>query len=125
MITEFDDDTLRMFLQGTRSEPLQSLREIDDRWLLGTFSIFKRRLSWNDGWTHSLRSESRLYKRRFEFADLAKSGWAIIFRIYDPEDEHARRFETFPGWVPLDREADADRWIEFLNRHIRDSWARQ
>jgi hypothetical protein len=118
MTTEFDDDKLRRFLRGTRSAPLENLDESDDVWRLGTFSISKRRAVWNDGWTHDLRPESRLYKRWFDFPDEGKSGWAIIFRIFDPTNDGAKHYETFPGWVPPERGAEVDGWIELLNGAI-------
>lgn len=121
MIKAMTDEVLRTLLGGSRSQPLGELEESSDGWWhLFTFAISKSRAVYSDGWTHPLRPESRLYKRWFEFPDIGMRGWAIIFRIFDPTGEPEQMYETFPGWVPPDREKDADRWIEFLNAQIRD-----
>jgi tetratricopeptide (TPR) repeat protein len=118
MTTEFDDDLLRIFLRGTRSEPLRTLQDLDGWLHLFTFSISRDRPVYSDGWTHDLRPESRLYKRWFDLPDTKKRGWAIIFRIFDPQEPGTKNFESIPGWVPPEREADADRWIRRLNDEI-------
>ena len=118
-MTLFDDAKIRRFVGLTRSDPIQELRESDTQWHLDTFSILKRDAAWNNGWSFGLTPDARLYKRWFDAPEHQKKGWAIIFRIADPEHSPNGDHETFPGWVPPEREADADRWIEFLNNIIR------
>jgi hypothetical protein len=112
------DDVIKLLLGGGRRHAIAQLKENDDAWMLGTFGIKKHSAGYTDGWGHSLRPESRFYKRWFEFPEIGARGWAIIFRIFDPVGESEDRCESFPGWVPPDREAEADRWIEFLNAEI-------
>lgn len=118
--TEFTEDVLRSFiLRGTRPAPLEELHENDGYVGLGTLEISKHRAGYSDGFGHSLRPESRFYKRWFDLGDDGIKGWAIIFRIFDPADEGAKLYEKFPGWVPPEREAEADQWIERLNAEIQ------
>src|SRR5689334_3717585 len=119
MRTGVTDDVIRVLLRGSCSAPLNDLEETSDAWHLFTFSILKHQPSFNNGWTWALRPESRFYKRWFDFPEMGMRGWAIIFRIFDPVGEPDQVYEHFPGWVPQERESDADRWIDFLNAEIR------
>lgn len=114
------DDNIRTLLGVSRSRPIAQLKETDDQWKLDTFSILKYGAQFSNGWGHSLRPESRFYKRWFEFPDIGARGWAIIFRVFDPVGEPQAKYEYFPGWVPPEREAEADEWISFLNARIKD-----
>lgn len=121
MRTAVTDDVIRTLISSAgRRDPLEGLHENGSEWGLGTFGILKHGAGYSDGWGHSLRPESRFYKRWFEFPDLDKRGWAIIFRIFDPVGEPAHQYESFPGWVPADRAAEADEWIAFLNARIAE-----
>jgi hypothetical protein len=62
-----------------------------------------------------------MYKRWFDFPDLGKKGWAIILRVWDADSNptYPGVYEKFPGWVPPEREEEADQWITFLNAEIR------
>lgn len=115
------DDTIRLLLSAKKLDgDFADLEDYKTEWSLGTFSISKLRPTYGIGWTLPLQPASRLYKRWFEFHDLAVRGWAIIFRIADPVGEPTGKFEVFVGWVPPERERDADRWIAFLNAQIHD-----
>jgi len=115
------DDTIRLLLGAKKLDgDFANLEDYKTEWSLGTFSISKLRPTYGIGWTLPLQPSSRLYKRWFEFNDLAVRGWAIIFRIADPVGPPTGKFEVFVGWVPSDRERDADRWIAFLNAEIHD-----
>ncbi len=112
----------------------------------GSLKINRRWASFRSGYTYSLRPESHFYKRWFEFPDLGKRGWAIIFQAFDPakapeavtldeaqcddysDDDNitrlnfinsGRRAEFIAGWVPPEDEAKADEWIAFLNAEIQ------
>jgi len=118
-LTGITDDVIRSLLRTTRSRPLEGLHENADSWRLGTFGILKHQPCWNNGWTFDLLPEARFYKRWFELPDLGAKGWAIIFRIFDPAGEPTKNYEQFPGWVPPEREREADQWIALLNAEIR------
>jgi hypothetical protein len=117
------DEALKILLAGSRKEPLEKLEETSGEWVLWTLSISKHRPVYSDGWTHDLRPESRFYKRWFDFPDIGKCGWAIMLHVFDPVDDRNRKCEQFPGWVPPERVAEADHWIELLNAEIRDRFA--
>jgi hypothetical protein len=104
-------------LGGSRNTPLTELEEDDGWWRFRTFAIATFRPAYNNGWTFSLRPESRLYKRWFDFPDMGLRGWAIIF---DPGYNDV----LFPGWVPPEGEQEAERWIEFLNALIGSFFAK-
>lgn len=111
------DDVIRMFVTSPKCREPVVLGENDGAWYLGTLSISKHRPGYSDGWGHDLRPDSRFYKRWFDFPDLGKRGWAIIFRVFEPTGDVAQKYEYFPGWV--EREAEADEWIAFLNDQIQ------
>lgn len=114
------DESIRSLLRGgPEIYKLDALREDDGAFRLRTLSIMKRTPCYSNGWTWDLQPTSRFYKRWFELSDIGVRGWAIVFRIHDP----GRAFkaeELMPGWVPPEREHDADRWITILNGEIRD-----
>ena len=117
------DDTLKSLLEVSRSSPLDGLKDYGDDLALYTFSISKHRPVYSNGWTFSLWPESCFYKRWFDFPEIGKMGWAIMFHIVNPVGEEIRtkwRGETehFPGWVPPDRGPEADKWIAILNAEI-------
>jgi hypothetical protein len=116
-----DDNELRETIQLLRETPLSGLSESEHEWHLETFSISKVRPSYRIGWSFALQPESRLYKRWFDLSDLGKNGWAIIFRVWDASSNpnYPGVYEKFPGWVPPEREKEADQWITFLNAEIR------
>lgn len=115
-----DDNQLRATLQIVRTTPLDGFRETPNAWLLDSFGILKSEPRYDIGWLFWLRPESRLYKRWFDFPDLEKKGWAIILRVWDADSnpENPGVYEKFPGWVPPERENEADQWITFLNAEI-------
>lgn len=115
------DETLKILLQGSNARPLEALEESDGQWHLNTFSILKHRPSFHTGFGYALRSESCFYKRWFDFPDIGKRGWALMFHAYDPPPDQASALGTehFPGWVPPERVRDADTWIDFLNGQVR------
>jgi hypothetical protein len=119
------DETIRSLLRGSCAKPLATLEESDGAWHLRTFSILKYGASFHIGFGYSLRPESCFYKRWFDFPDLGKVGWAIMFHAYDPALDHDPKAwtEQFTGWVPPERVHDADTWIEFLNRQVHDRLA--
>jgi hypothetical protein len=114
------DKTLRILLGGSRAAPLEKLEESRAAWHLGTFSILKHQASYHNGFGYALHPESCFYKRWFNFPDLEKSGWAVLFHASDPDPgSDPDDSEQFPGWVPAERVGDADIWIEFLNGEVR------
>lgn len=120
------DETLMRLISGASTRRIEALEESEYHWHLGTFSIMKRSPKYSDGFVHDLRPESCFYKRWFDFPAIGKRGWAIMFHTRDPAPDHDPKnwTEQFPGWVPPERVRDADRWIEFLNREIRDRLSR-
>ncbi len=94
------------------------VRDGDAEWVLGTFSIHKHRPACRIGWGFDYGAEAYLFRRWFEFEDLGVKGWAIIFHHDDPSGE------IFVGWVPEDRRADADRWIDFINGVVYEALVR-
>ncbi len=113
------EDVIRLYMDPPE-KPLTGLKDTGDAWGLagGPCWINKRRASYSDGYHHNLRPESHFYKRAFHFPDLDARGLAIVFRLIDPVDPN-RLSEYFSGWVPPEREAEADQWIAFLNGEIK------
>lgn len=114
------DEYIRTLLRSSAElHKLNELKEDDSAFRLRTFSILKRQPSYDNGWTWALRPTSRFYKRWFDLADIGVRGWAIVFRIHDPDETYGVE-ELMAGWVPPEREHDADRWIAVLNAEVRD-----
>lgn len=114
------DEKLRLALWMI-SSPIDGLSEDEDGWHLALLEIHKRKPEYRTGYVCNLRPEARLYRRWFDFPDLEKRGWAIIFRGWDRDSDpqHPGAYETYRGWVPPEREKEADHWIAFLNQEIR------
>lgn len=120
-MTLLDDEAVRARAVSDRGHPLTELRESETQWHLFTFSILKRDAAWNNGFSFGLLPGAHLYKRWFDAPDQGINGWAIIFRIAEPgQFPEGELHERMAGWVPPEREADADRWIAFLNERIRE-----
>lgn len=85
----------------------------------GSVGISKNYAGCKAGWHTDLLAESRFFKQWFDFPDINACGWAIIFRHLEPKPGPGPHSEYFAGWVPPEREADADRWIAFLNSEIQ------
>lgn len=107
-------DHIRHVYRSKKLEGRFELHETNMEWCLGTFSIHKHQPAYRIGWGFDLAPESHLLRRWFELEDVGVKGWAVIFHSKDPDGE------IFVGWVPEGRQADADRWIAFLNGEIHD-----
>lgn len=90
------------------------IKDAEYEWFLGTFSVHKRLPQYRIGYSFDLAPESHLFRRWFERPDLGVKGWAIVFHARNPAGE------ILVGWVPPERQDEADAWIEFLNSEIRD-----
>lgn len=124
MMDDLTAEKLRANLRVS-PEPMRGLWE-DDHWIgmAGRpLSIHKREPRFSVGWVLSLRPTSRFYKTWFDVPDLGKRGWAIVFRLADEPMEPGENLLFFGGWVPPEREADVDGWVERLNNEIRDRLA--
>lgn len=120
---ELTDARLHFILDKMFPSPIDGLRCGSAYWVLGLIGVVgKDSPRYTNGFHMELWPESRLYKRWFDFPDLGKKGWAIILRVWDA-DSNPRYpggiYDQFPGWVPPEREKEADHWIAFLNQEIR------
>lgn len=95
-------------------EPLVGVEETEHEWWLGMISIGKRHPAWRSGHAHPLRADARFYTQRFDLE--GRSGCAVVFRPQDPPATNVGDY--FVGWVEASREADAERWVAFLNGEI-------
>ncbi|MBP6842766.1 MAG: hypothetical protein KA201_03455 [Kofleriaceae bacterium] len=116
-----DDKKLRASISIVRAAPIGGFSEDAQKWILDGFGVFKSEPSYDIGYSFALWPESRMYKRWFDFPDLGKKGWAIILRVWDAgsNERNPGVYEKFPGWVPPEREQEADLWIAFFNQEIR------
>ena len=116
---ETTNEEIRVFL-GIFSDPLQRIDETNTEWWLGAFSLDKYRPTFRVGFGGGLTSTSRFRKQWFAFSDKGVSGWAVIFRSFDHGLNGDGPEEFFIGWVPPEREADADLWLTFLNNEVAE-----
>lgn len=119
-----DEDIRRRVL--TYKEPLRGVEEPRYAWSLGTsFQISQVAAEYKAGWNYDLTPESRFMKRPFALdeSEGGLRGVAIVFRAFEPRPGPGLASEHFIGWVPQEREAEADGWIAFLNDEIRDRLA--
>jgi hypothetical protein len=98
-------------------EPLDGIHEKEYQWDLGQVTISKKEPIFRVGYWEPLNSDSRFYKRPFDFGPTSR-GTAAIFQVFDPMSSTPGKCEYLVGWVPPEREADLDRWIAFLNTEI-------
>ena len=105
-------DRIRTWLK-LRPAPLAGIRETtNERTFDGSPRFDKRRPQFSTGFWTGLDERARFLKRWFDFPDLGKRGWSIIFQDFPPPGPDC---EWFLGWVPPEREAEADGWIAFMN----------
>lgn len=112
------DEIHERFRVGTIREPIDRLKEAESYWSFGSPSpvrFDRRRPAFSYGFGAQLDPRATLLKRRFDFPDLNRTGWAIIFQNSPPPGEQC---EWFLGWVPPEREGEADTWIAHLNAEI-------
>jgi len=105
--------------------PISGLREDDDYRYFGRGPGFHKRWPhYRLGWSCHLADGACFLKRPFDFPDLGKRGWAMIFQNFQPPGEDC---EILLGWVPPEREREVDDWIAFMNaetqRLLRDDAA--
>lgn len=117
-------ERIRTWLE-LRPAPLTGIHETEhERTFDGSPRFDKRWPHYRAGFGRDLDERARFLKRWFDFPDLGKRGWAIIFQNYPPPGPSC---ELFLGWVPHEREAEADGWISFMNaetaRLLRESAA--
>jgi hypothetical protein len=110
-VMAWGDAELRLEL-GLHGSPLAELRETAHEWWLGTLAIHKQQALFRSGYGHTLAAEAQFRKQAFTLDGVDRI--AIIFHAFDRGDPA----EYFAGWVPRDRERDAERWIAFLNGEI-------
>src|SRR5262245_26649237 len=109
-------ESLRILLDAR--EPLTRLDDLGTAWRLGSIQISKLRPERVAGFTSDLTAACVFRKQWFHFPDIERSGWAVIFRVREPRSAPGPTSEYLCGWVPPAREADADRWVAFLNAEI-------
>jgi len=97
-------------------DPIDGLVEMEFEWRLGMVMISKVEPLFRVGYPAHLKPDSRFYKLPFNVD--GRIGIALVLQVFDPRSTNPDRPEWFAGWVPVDRERDADRWIELLNGEI-------
>jgi len=95
-------------------EPLARIKETRSEWRLGSVTVDKRECQGGTGWRLGLTAESCFFK--FPATVEGKAVIGVVMRMWTPPD--GATIEYLAGWVPADREAEADNWIGFLNAEI-------
>jgi hypothetical protein len=116
MSGEYTETEIRR--QAVPSFPIDDLEENATGWSLGIISLSKAHPVFSYGFSGSLNHDSRFRKQSFTFASGA-AAVALIFRRSDHAGKDGNAEEWFCGWVPPEREPEADRWIKFLNNELR------
>jgi hypothetical protein len=115
MSAEYTDEQLRMV--AFESSPLVDIAESEAMFTLGSVSISRIDARFSVGFRSALHHDSRFRKQRFVFSS-GRRACAVIFRRWE-RGEQGEPDEFLCGWVPEDREAEADQWIKFLNTELR------
>lgn len=90
--------------------PLARITEDEQEWQIGPLSLSKHHAHFRAGFGHALPKGAEFSKQQFNVG--GHSGWAIVFRSMGTPPLY------FAGWVPPERETEADQWIGFLNDEI-------
>jgi hypothetical protein len=96
--------------------PMDAPTERRFDFLVGILTLDKARPSFSYGWGGKLSPESQFRKERFSYPAINAAGFALVLRAFVHASGEPEEF--FAGWVPLEVEAELDRWIEFLNTQI-------
>lgn len=113
---EITEDRIR--LVALPSYPIVELKETSTSWVLGAISLSKTYPGFSYGFGGTLNHDSRFRKQPFTFAT-GTPAIALIFRRCDVGAKTGLPEEWFCGWVPVDREREAERWVRFLNQELR------
>jgi hypothetical protein len=119
MRNQMSDEALRLFVKASRA-PMTALDESAD-WIgfpRNPLAIHTRDALYTSGWTATLTPTCHFLSRRFDYPDLDRSGWAIIFRLYRPDDSGPDPVEIFGGWVGAEQAALAEQLTARLNAEI-------
>ncbi|MGE0401922.1 MAG: hypothetical protein AB7T06_34785 [Kofleriaceae bacterium] len=99
-------------------DPLDSLRETVGEWQLGTFGLSRRSPTFRKGYSGKLTDASRFRKQVFGPTAHGRSGVALIFRHFDSSPQQDHPSEYLVGWVPREREAQLDQWMDFMSAEL-------
>ena len=99
---------------------LRGLEETPDCVRLGALEIGRTGHTYRFGYSYDISETSRFIKRAFDFPDLPRSGFAVIFRQFDRFTEEDDPPEFAIGWVGPDEEAALDGWLERLQEMLRE-----
>lgn len=109
MSDRMTDDELRIDL-GLNASPLTGVTDTDQEWWIGPLSLSKHYPGFRVGWGHPLPLGAKFVKQWFDLD--GHRGCAVLFVSMGTPPLY------FTGWVPPEREGDADKWIAFLNDEI-------
>jgi hypothetical protein len=87
---------------------------------LGSLEIDRSGHTYRFGYSYDISETSRLLKRAFEFPDMQRAGFAVIFRQFDRFTEEDDPPEFAVGWVGVDEEDALDGWLDRLNGMLRE-----
>src|SRR5262245_40669564 len=77
------DAGLRVRVDGRAA--LSKLDDVGYAWRLGTTEIHKLDPGYVAGWASTLTDACRFRKQGFDFPELDRAGWAVIFRVAEPK----------------------------------------
>lgn len=98
---------------------LEGVDETDQEWHLGQISVDKTEPYFRWGMGFGLSNTSRFRKEPFTSADRGEIV-AVVFHQFDTEEHDKPVAEYLAGWVEKEREAELDKWIEFMNGQIAE-----
>lgn len=93
------------------------LEELDFEWRLGMFSVYKDKPIVRMRYAFDLSDTACLRKVRSASSEPPLA--AVILHLFDHASDPALSPEYLVGWVPLEREAELDQWLAFLNQHLQ------
>jgi hypothetical protein len=99
--------------------PLEGITETDGEWIIGSMHVGKREPVGGTSWRGRFDETTGFRAEWFDFPDVSRRGWAIVFRHTAHASENAEPIEYIAGWVPPEREGEARDWVGFLNREIK------
>lgn len=116
MTGEYTEDKIRILANEKR--PLVDIEERERDFVLGGIKLSKQFPSFGYGFNSPLSHDSRFRTQPFTFAS-GTPAIAVIFRGWDVGQTTGKPEEWLCGWVPEARQAEATRWIKFLNQELR------
>ena len=99
---------------------IEGIVDSGDALYLGQVALDKLEPRSRYGYWFQLSDTARFRTLEFSHDEVGEDGLAIIFRQFDSSQYQDAPEEHFAGWVPRDKTAEAERWLETMTNLLNE-----